>query len=281
MDAGKYNLVLGNMILSISLLAIGTTATLFSADWKRRLSEWYRFLVKFLARGTAKRAAKNYREITTLADSHETASLLTKLIAEDGAGSWPPRANHDGAAWPAPLRPYQEIYLELGPLLPSAKASLDDEANAARIADFRSKFREQLRSRVDLAQVRGLLEAADAGRWDMFPRDIYNAFYCCVATCRHAYRWGAIPVVRAAQVEKQVDLPVELVEPWESMQRHFGCASDAGNNMALIVLNFDPAGRHVYKINEGLDDVVLKSEEAFARIFHEVELLVCRPAPAL
>ncbi|KAG0577614.1 hypothetical protein KC19_5G167900 [Ceratodon purpureus] len=268
-----------NLIIIISLLAIDILAILLSSDWKRRVSAWFGILFKFLVsprdldRGPARTPIKKVREITTYSDCHETASLLTQLIAEDGAGSWPPRSNHDGAAWPAPLRPYQETYLELGPLLPSAKPSTDDEANRSRIADFRSKFREQLRSRVDLARVRGLLEAADAGRWDVFPRDTYNAFYCCVGISRHAYRWGVIPVVRVAQFERQVDLPAELVEPWERMQRHFGCTSQAGNQMSNHVLNFDPNGRRIYKINEGLDEVVLKSEEAFARIFHEVEVL--------
>lgn len=89
------------------------------------------------------------------------------------------------------------------------------------------------------------------------------------------HRWGTIPVVRAAQLEKEVDLPAELVEPWEYLQRHFGCASQSGNNTSSLVLNFDDEGRYVYKINEGLSEMVTTSEEAFARIFYEVEILVC------
>jgi hypothetical protein len=88
-------------------------------------------------------------------------------------------------------------------------------------------------------------------------------------------RWGTIPVVRAAQLEKEVNLPIELVEPWEYLQRYFGCASQSGNNTSSLVLNFDEKGRYVYKINEGLSESVTTSEEAFARIFYEVEILVC------
>lgn len=39
-------------------------------------------------------------------------------------------------------------------------------------------------------------------------------------------------MVKAAQIEKAVNLPIELREPWTLMQQHFGCASEAGNNSA-------------------------------------------------
>jgi hypothetical protein len=81
-----------------------------------------------------------------------------------------------------------------------------------------------------------LLEAADAGRWDIFARDVYNGFYCCIASCRHAYRWATVPVVQVAQLEKEVDLPMELREPWVYLQRHFGCVSESGNNSAYFCI---------------------------------------------
>lgn len=131
---------------------------------------------------------RQLQEIKDLSESLETASLLTELIQKDGAGDWPPRCQHDHTTWPAALRPYKEIYFEMAPLLSTAKASLDDCTNAERIIAFRSRFRDLLRARVDLGQVIKLLEAAEAGRWDVFPRDTYNAFYCCIAWSRHAYR---------------------------------------------------------------------------------------------
>jgi hypothetical protein len=73
------------------------------------------------------------------------------------------------------------------------------------------------------------MQKVDAGHWDEVPRDVYNAFYCCIAWCRHAYRWATIPVVKVAQFEKELDLPAQLVEPWSYIQRHFGCPSDSGN----------------------------------------------------
>lgn len=215
------------------------------------------------------------KAIKATADRHEVASLLTALIHEDGAGSWPPRANHRHSSWPDALRPYKEIYLELAPLLPQHTPSLNHEINLARIANFRSRYRKLLCERVDLPKVKKLLEAAESGRWDVFPRDIYNALYCCIGTSRHAYRWATIPVVSAAQVEQRVDIPAELDEPWAYLQRHFACPSESGNNMSNLVLNFDDqlGGQHILKINTGMPDVITSAEEQFARIFYEVEQL--------
>ncbi|KAF1840882.1 uncharacterized protein K460DRAFT_410277 [Cucurbitaria berberidis CBS 394.84] len=211
--------------------------------------------------------------IKALPEQHEVVSILEELIHKDGAGSWPPRANHTDSTWPVALRSYKEIYQELVLLLPTATPSLNDQVNTTRIANFRLRFRDLLYKRVNLAQVKQLLEAADADRWDVFPRDVYNAFYCCIASSRHAYRWATIPVVQVAQLEKEVDLPIELTEPWKYLQRHFGCTSESGNNMSNLVLNFDTEGRYMYKINTGMYDLVTSSEETFARIFYNVEML--------
>jgi hypothetical protein len=93
-------------------------------------------------------------EIRTLEEYHEVAEILSDMVRKDGSGSWPPDANHAHVTWPAPLQPYKEIYLELTPLLPQAIPSLEDEVNIARIQDFRQRFRDSLRDRVDLAEVR-------------------------------------------------------------------------------------------------------------------------------
>jgi hypothetical protein len=73
------------------------------------------------------------------------------------------------------------------------------------------------------------MQQVEGGHGEHFPRDVYNAFYCCIASCRHAYRWATIPIVKVAQLEKELDLPAQLVEPWSYMQRHSGCPSDSGN----------------------------------------------------
>ncbi|KAK6084492.1 hypothetical protein SCUP234_03281 [Seiridium cupressi] len=201
------------------------------------------------------------------------AEVLTTMIDKDGAGAWPPRSNHARYAWPRALRPYQEIYEELAPLIPNDIPSLNDDLNRMRIADFRSQFKKKLSERIDLAKVKRLLEAADAGQWDILPRDVYNAFYCCVASCRHAYRWATIPVVKIAQLETVIELPAELAEPWNYLQDHFGCASQSGNNTSSILLNFDPNGQHTYKINTGMPSTVTSGEEAFSRIFYDIEVM--------
>ncbi len=125
-------------------------------------------------------------DVRTLKDQHETASILSELVEEDGAGAWPPKANHD--SWPMALRPYKDIYLELVPLLPAAEASLDDNVNNERRSNYRSLMRKLLTERVNIPQVELLMAAAEGGNWDIFTRDAYNGFYACVAVCRHAYR---------------------------------------------------------------------------------------------
>lgn len=210
--------------------------------------------------------------IEALVDQHETASVFVELFRKDGAGSWPPRANHLTAHWPVALRPYRDVLQEMGRLLPRSTPSLDDEANLATISAFRARYRDLLSQRIDLDQVEHLLAAADAGRWDVVPRDVYNAFYCCIAASRHAYRWATIPVVRVAQLEKVVDLPPQLTRPWTCLQRSFGCESESGNNTSNLVLNFDLQERYVFPINRGLSQAILAAEEAFARIFRDVEV---------
>lgn len=153
-----------------------------------RLSSFIPFKFQQHRNASEETSEHRIKDIMELAACHETAARLADLVQKDGAGSWPPRANHAHSTWPVALRPYKEIYLEMAPLLPAANVSLDDEVNKERVTYFRSHFRKLLDEGVNLQEVTQLLEAADAGRWDVFPRDAYNAFYCCIAWCRHAYR---------------------------------------------------------------------------------------------
>ncbi|KAK4166957.1 hypothetical protein QBC43DRAFT_376906 [Cladorrhinum sp. PSN259] len=263
-------------VLLLSL--VGSILTLLLKFSFLRQRPTLNFSIPFFKFNTAnhdrtKTNTQKIQEINTLADCHETAARLSDLVRKDGAGSWPPRCNHVHSTWPAALRPYREIYNEMAPLLPAAHASTDDSVNLEIITTFRARFRKLLDDKVDLDQVNSLLAAADAGRWDVFPRDTYNAFYACVAWCRHAYRWASIPVVRLAQREESLPLPRQLVLPWNKMQTHFSMASDSGNNMSNLVLNFTPAGEYMYRINTGLSSEITSSEEEFSKIFFEVESL--------
>ncbi|KAL5116567.1 hypothetical protein ACEQ8H_005563 [Pleosporales sp. CAS-2024a] len=93
------------------------------------------------------------KEIKALAEYHEVGRILHELIQTDGAGSWPPNANHDMSTWPQALQPYVEIYLEMAPFLPQATPSCDDEVNMTRILAFRQRYDDLLHERVDLAGV--------------------------------------------------------------------------------------------------------------------------------
>ena len=145
---------------------------------------WRRLLRSVEVDGTGN--VSRIRDLRTLKSRHEIASILSELVDKDGAGAWPPKANHD--SWPMALRPYKDIYLELVPLLPAAKPSLDDDVNNERRSTYRSLMRKLLTERVNITQVEPLLAAADDGKWDVLSRDAYNGFYACVAVCRHAYR---------------------------------------------------------------------------------------------
>ena len=118
---------------------------------------------------------------------HEVALQLLQLVETDGAGSWPPKASHYHS-WPAALRPYHEIYLELAPLLAVVEPSLDNNVNLERLQRYRSLMQNALKERVSLFDVKNIMAAADTGTVEAMPRDAYNGFYACVSALRHAYR---------------------------------------------------------------------------------------------
>jgi hypothetical protein len=101
-----------------------------------------------------------FENIKALAEQHKLAEILDDLIQKDGAGSWPPLANHTESVWPATLRAYKKIYQELAPLIPQAEPSLDDALNLERVSRFRSRFRELLSQEVDLEVVKEVSDTA-------------------------------------------------------------------------------------------------------------------------
>ena len=88
---------------------------------------------------------KQIEAMQKLVDCHQTAALLADLIHTDGAGTWPPLANHDHSTWPPALQPYRDVCQKLIPHLAVEKASLDDYCNINRIATYRQRFHCLLR----------------------------------------------------------------------------------------------------------------------------------------
>ncbi|KAJ2976473.1 hypothetical protein NQ176_g4931 [Zarea fungicola] len=214
-----------------------------------------------------------YEELTSLAASNEAAKALLKLISEDGAGTWPPTVNHHHDSWPTALQPYKEIYHKMAHLLPVSTPYLHDDVNEARIKSFRLQFRRLLEDNVNIYEVENLLKSVEAGSWDQVSRETYNALYSCLSWSRHAYRWGTLPVVKVAQLEELSNLPEQLTLPWQYLQKHFGCTSEAGNITSCMILNFDQHGKYIHIANSGLEKDIVHAEEDFSRIIRDVESL--------
>ncbi|KAL4784551.1 hypothetical protein BJX76DRAFT_356907 [Aspergillus varians] len=203
---------------------------------------------------------------------------LKHLVDTDGAGTWPPKATH-GNTWPAALRPYHAIYLELAPYLATEDVVVDNDINAERCNSFRKRMREALQERVNLADVKAILSATETGNREENGNEQaltaarYNGFSACIANLRHAFRWGVVPVVRVVQEEKIIDFPPELDMPWPFICRRYGVTSMGGNVMANYFCNFDDQERIVYQINCGLSDVIRTAEYNFAHMFVVIERL--------
>ncbi|PVH95137.1 hypothetical protein DM02DRAFT_691368 [Periconia macrospinosa] len=203
--------------------------------------------------------------------SHETGVALSRLVEHDGAGSWPPKASHGD--WPSELLPYHEIYMEMIPLLSSANPSLNNDVNIKRLNRFRSLLSKKLSERVDMVGVYELLSSIEAGNWSGCCREAFNGFYCCIAVLRHSYRWAVIPIVKVAQEEKIVDFPSQIDMPWAYLQRHFGVESDSGSNTSNVLHNYNDMGERAYKININISEAVDTTEDAFFRMFYDVEVI--------
>ena len=218
------------------------------------------------------------RKVTTqhleaLKSNHETGVALSRLVEADGAGSWPPKATHDD--WPSELLPFHETYLEMIPFLSSKSPSLDDDLNIERRDQFRSRLSKKLDERVDMERVQGLLSSIEAGDWRHCSRQTYNGFYCCIGVLRHAYRWAVIPLVKVVQDEKVIVFPPQIDITWAYLQRHFGVESDSGSNTSNVLHNYNENGERAYKINVDISPLVTSTEDAFFRMFYDVEVMVC------
>lgn len=155
-------------ILSVAVLALAILLHYIRCEFRRR------------------KTTSDLDDLKDLNVQHDVHSAFMKLVNDDGAGDWPPRANHDD--WPIPLRPYKEVYFTMSPFLATADPSTDDEWNKTRCLEFRSRMQALLTDRIDIEAVERTLQTVASGNWDSFPRDRYNGFYACIACLRHAYR---------------------------------------------------------------------------------------------
>ena len=89
------------------------------------------------------------------------------------------------------------------------------------------------------------------------------------------FRWGTIPVVKLAQKEKLIDLPLELELPWPFLHRRFGTTSQGGNLTSNFFCNFDKEEQIIYEINCGMPEIIKSAEYHFAHVFPVMEKLVC------
>lgn len=145
------------------------------------LLAWSKSLLPFvLSHGEAEAAVKNKTH------EHPTSNALQHMVNHDGAGQWPPRAEHKG--WPAPLQHYHDIYQELSPMLSTFQPSMDDETNRDRMRMFRTATKRLLQERVCINTVKIILDATAQGEWTGISRAQFNGFYGCIAMLRHAYR---------------------------------------------------------------------------------------------
>ncbi|OJJ06248.1 hypothetical protein ASPVEDRAFT_45650 [Aspergillus versicolor CBS 583.65] len=197
---------------------------------------------------------------------------LKHLVNADGAGSWPPRATH-GDTWPAVLRPYHDIYLEVAPYLSTENISTNNDVNTERRNSFRERVRKALHERVNLPSVKGILSATEneGNAAGITPPASFNGFSACIAYMRHAYRWALVPVVKVGQEKKIIDFPEELTLPWSFICRRYGVTSKGGNIMTNYLCNFDEQGRIIYEFNGALSELIRTAEYNFSYMFVATE----------
>jgi len=89
------------------------------------------------------------------------------------------------------------------------------------------------------------------------------------------FRWGTIPIVKVAQEERFIDLPLELQLPWSFFCRRYGVTSQGGTVTSLIFYNFDKENHIVYEINCCMPEIIKSAEYHFAHMLTDMEKLVC------
>ena len=171
-------------------------------------------------------------------------------------------------------------------------ASLDDSFNRQQIDCLRSRIRNNLTCTIVLDNVENFLLSYHNGDETM-DQAAWNGFFACIAFLRHAYRfvlshvflsyslsrltrWGVVPIVKEAQGEILIDLPMELQVPWRFLQRFFGVTSESGNLTSNVYNNMNSNRELVYEINQGMSDVHRKTEVWNSLLFVHMEEMVSK-----
>lgn len=170
--------------------------------------------------------------------SESSGALLEHLIEFDGAGSWPPVAATSDA-WPAALVPYDLVAREVPErmcILCDDELPLDQSGQRKVIDAFRAWLAKCLQESVDLDAVMALLPS-EGGASPSMGQATCNGFFGCLTYLRHAYRWGSVPILAAAQEEKALDMPAELDGPCAAFHNYYGLECHGGSMFSLVMLN--------------------------------------------
>ncbi|KAJ4470936.1 hypothetical protein J3R30DRAFT_3710892 [Lentinula aciculospora] len=210
-----------------------------------------------------------YQHIIEEGDQHYIAGCLAELLTNSG-NAWPPKATH-ADSWPSALKPFNVVYQRIAPFLPVHESSLDDAENRRLINKTRALITALLEEEIHIPDVCETLE--ECSRYDShtMPMSGWLGFYSCLASLRHAYRWGVLPVVREAQNEKTLRFPRELDIPWPYIQRRVGITSPGGSLSSNSYYNLDARREIVYSITSGMGEEHSRTELWNGLLFVEVE----------
>ncbi|KAJ3774363.1 hypothetical protein FB446DRAFT_729208 [Lentinula raphanica] len=210
-----------------------------------------------------------YKQIVQEGNQHYISARLAELVTNSG-NAWPPKATH-AESWPPALRPYNVVYQRIAPFLPVRESSLDDAENRRLINKTRALMVALLEEEVSIPDVCETLEECSRNESELMPMSGWLGFYSCVASLRHAYRWGILPVVREAQNEKTLQFPRELNVPWPYIQSRVGITSPGGSLSSNSYYNLDDRREIVYSITSGMGEDHNRTELWNGLLFVEVE----------
>ncbi|KAJ5881206.1 uncharacterized protein N7473_012259 [Penicillium subrubescens] len=117
-----------------------------------------------------------------------------------------------------------------------------------------------------MANVQAVLSKSESGDSSVRFFQVFKGI--AHTTCR----WGTIPVVKVAQLDKIINFPTELDLPWGFIRQRYGITSLGGNLISNFHCNMDHArGKVAYAINESMPEPIPSAEYYFTYAFTEPE----------